>query len=55
MEDQQTLIKAIEDFLMMPWEEKKRMGLAGREKVEREFDRRIVVDAYIEGIQAIAD
>lgn len=31
------------------------MGLAGRVKVEREFDRQIVVDAYLEGIKEILE
>ena len=35
----------------MSWEQKKEMGLAGRRKVEREFDRELVVDAYIEEIE----
>lgn len=26
------------------------MGLAGRAKIEKEFDRQIVVDAYLEAI-----
>lgn len=32
---------------------KKAMGKAGRLKVEREFNREIVVDAYIEEIESI--
>jgi galacturonosyltransferase len=43
----QTLIKAVEKFLMLTNEERKAMGLAGRKKVEQEFDRQIVVDAYL--------
>ena len=37
---------------MMP-EQRKAMGLAGRAKMEREFDRKIVVKAYLEEIQEI--
>lgn len=44
------LVRKIEKFLAMPWEERKRMGLAGRRKVEREFDREIVVQAYMDEI-----
>lgn len=40
------LINKIESFLKLKYEEKKRMGLAGRAKVEQEFDRQIVVNAY---------
>lgn len=41
------LIEKIEKFLSLTWEEKEAMGLAGRRKVEKEFDRQIVVDAYM--------
>ena len=44
------LIEKIEKFIALPHEMKKEMGLAGREKVEREFDRTIVVDKYIKAI-----
>ena len=44
------LIKRTEQFIALDFEEKRRMGLAGRKKVEKEFDRRIVVDAYLEEI-----
>ncbi|MBX9974448.1 glycosyltransferase family 4 protein [Cytobacillus firmus] len=43
----QHLIKTIEKFLKLNHKEKKQLGLEGRKKVEKEFDRRIVVDAYI--------
>ena len=39
-------INKIEKFLSLSREEQKQMGLAGRAKVEREFDRNIVIDAY---------
>ena len=45
------LINKIEKFLALSYEEKKKMGLASRYKVEKEFDRRIVVNAYIEEIE----
>jgi len=35
-------------FLELDYEAKKQMGLAGREKVEKEFDKKIVVEAYVE-------
>jgi glycosyltransferase involved in cell wall biosynthesis len=44
------LIEKIEKFINLSFEEKKQMGLAGRAKVEREFDRNIVVSAYLEEI-----
>lgn len=46
-EDSQDLIEKIERFLSLSYERKKEMGLAGRRKVEREFDRNIVVGAYM--------
>lgn len=46
----QSLIAAVDKFIALPYEEKKEMGLRGRKKVEREFDRKIVVSAYIEEI-----
>lgn len=47
-QDSEDLIKQIEKFLSLSWEERRDMGLAGRVKVEREFDRQIVVKAYLE-------
>ena len=44
------LIRRIEQFIALDFEEKRRMGLAGRKKVEKEFNRQIVVDAYLEEI-----
>jgi glycosyltransferase involved in cell wall biosynthesis len=44
------LIEKIEKFLKLSYEEKKQMGLAGRKKVEKEFDRQIVVEAYMNEI-----
>ena len=47
------LIEKIEMFLKLPHEKKEHMGLAGRLKVEKYFDRQIVVDAYIDEIKEI--
>lgn len=52
-QDSQDLIDKIEKFLKLSYEEKMQMGLAGRAKVEREFDRQIVVDAYMDEIEKI--
>ena len=43
----------IKQFLLLSAEEKKAMGEAGRRKMERQFDRRIVVNAYIDEINEI--
>lgn len=45
--DSHDLITKIEKFINLPWEERKEMGLAGRRKVEKEFDRQIVVEKYM--------
>lgn len=50
--DAQDLIRQIEKFLALPWEQRRAMGLAGRAKVEREFDRKIVVDAYLNELES---
>jgi len=41
------LVEKIESFLALNYEEKKQMGIEGRKKVEKEFDRQIVVDKYM--------
>ena len=43
----QDLIEKIEMFLAKSIEERKQMGLAGRKKVEKEFNRQIVIDKYL--------
>lgn len=48
--DSGALIAAIEKFLRLTNDERAGMGRAGREKVVREFDRRIVVEKYIEEV-----
>lgn len=45
--DSKDLIEKIEKFLKLSVEERKSMGLAGRRKVEKEFNRQIVVDKYL--------
>lgn len=49
--DSQDLIDKIEKFLGLSAEERKNMGLAGRAKVESEFDRNIVIGKYFEEIR----
>ncbi|ULM95690.1 glycosyltransferase family 4 protein [Peribacillus frigoritolerans] len=44
------LINKIEKFLELDYESKKQLGLAGRKKVENEFDREFVVKAYLDEI-----
>lgn len=49
----QSLIDAIGRFIALPYNQKVLMGKNGREKVEREFDRKIVIDAYLNEIKRI--
>lgn len=49
----QDLIDKVEKFLKLSYEEKKQMGLAGRTKVEKEFNREIVIGAYLKEIREI--
>jgi len=43
----------VKKFLDLSFEEKVNMGLAGRAKVEREFDRQIVIDKYLDEIRKL--
>lgn len=52
--DVDSLTNALERFIGLPYKEKKIMGLEGREKVVREFNRQIVINKYLEEIGAIA-
>ena len=51
--DSQDLIKQIEKFLSLSLVERKQMGLEGRRKVEKEFDRQIVVKKYLEELKEV--
>lgn len=48
-----SLIAAIEKFLSLTYEEKMAMGMAARKKVEREFDRQIVVNKYLDELKKL--
>lgn len=48
--DNEDLIEKLEKFIALSYEEKKKMGIMARTKMEREFDRQIVVKAYMEKI-----
>lgn len=53
--DKNSLIEAIEKFILLSHDEKMQMGLNARKKVERYFDRRIVINAYLEEINRILE
>ena len=52
IKDEDALIEAIEKILAMSPAEREAMGLAGRAKMEREFDREIVAQMYVEVINS---
>lgn len=52
-QDADDLTAKIEKFIALPYDRKAEMGLAARKKVEREFDRQIVVDTYLKAIDEI--
>lgn len=47
------LIEKIEKFLNLSYEEQKNMGIEARKKVEREFDRNIVIEKYMKEIESV--
>jgi glycosyltransferase involved in cell wall biosynthesis len=46
-----SLVEAIIKFINLPYEQKKAMGIAGRKKMEKEYDRKIVINAYMDEIE----
>ncbi len=53
--DSKTLIQAVQRFVELPYEEKRMMGIRGRQKMEKEFDRNIVIKAYGNQINKIKE
>lgn len=47
------LVKAIEKFVTMDNAKRKQMGLYGRQKVEKEFSREVVIQAYLDKIKSL--
>jgi galacturonosyltransferase len=45
------LIDKVEKFIRLSYEDKKKMGLAGRTKIEKKFDRQIVIDTYLREVE----
>lgn len=50
-ENVDALVKKIETFINMSAKARQAMGIAGRKKVEKEFDRNIVVQKYLDEIK----
>lgn len=53
VQDEQAFLQAVEKFLALPWEERRQMGVNARAKVEKEFDRQLVIDAYLKELVEI--
>lgn len=53
IQNEDALVEALEKLLALSWEQRRDMGLAGRKKMETEFDRQIVVDIYMQEIRRI--
>jgi len=53
VKNSKSLSEAIIKFLELKHEERKKMGLIGRKKMETEFDRQMVVNSYLEKIENI--
>jgi glycosyltransferase involved in cell wall biosynthesis len=47
----ESLTEAIIKFINLPYEKKKSMGLLGRKKMVKEFDRKIVIKSYLKEIK----
>lgn len=52
IKDEEALVAALEDFLGLTWEEREALGHAGRIKMEHEFDRKMVVQKYMDALGA---
>jgi glycosyltransferase involved in cell wall biosynthesis len=53
VKDVDSLVEAIMKFINIPHAQKKAMGIAGRMKMEKEYDRRIVIQSYLDEIDKI--
>jgi galacturonosyltransferase len=53
VKDSEDLLNKVECFIRLPYVEKVEMGKCGRGKIEREFDRSIVVNSYLKRIDLL--
>jgi glycosyltransferase involved in cell wall biosynthesis len=51
----ESLVLAINKFINLSYEQRREMGIAARKKMESDFDRNIVIDAYLKEIKNIVD
>ena len=54
-QDSKALFDAMDKFMGLSIEERTKMGKSARAKMEKEFDRNVVADAYLEEIRSIND
>lgn len=54
VKDSDDLTRKIEEFIRLPYEQKSQMGFENRRHVEKKFDRKIVVNKYLECIKKYA-
>ena len=53
--DEVGLLDAMRRFAALPREERAAMGIAARKKIEREFDRKAVIEAYLQELSSCVD
>ena len=51
--DTRDLVRALEEFINLSYEKKVEMGRYGRRKMEKEFDRQIIIKKYLEEISKV--
>lgn len=51
--DTRDLVRALEEFINLSYEKKVEMGRCGRRKMEKEFDRQIIIKRYLEEISKV--
>ena len=53
VKDSFDLAQKMEKFILLPKEERKKMGKKGREKILKEFDEKIIIDIYRDKISKL--
>lgn len=51
--DSESLVNAVEKLISKKTEERENMGICGRQKVEKEFSRQIVIESYLKELHCI--
>jgi len=51
--DGNDLARKMIQFIEMPYEEKKQMGVLGRKKIEKHYDRNIIIEAYVKELSFV--